>query len=171
MPSRPLSGGPELRVSFRLNGSWVSVDVEPGEILLDTLRLRLGIRSVKRGCERGECGVCTVLLNGEPIVSCLLLTAQVDSMEITTVEGLRSDPLFKDLAEEFARRFSIQCGYCTPAILLTTYAYIRKVYEGKRMASVEEIVKAIEGNLCRCGTYPRVVRAVVNTLSRLTTAP
>jgi carbon-monoxide dehydrogenase small subunit len=159
-----------LRVSFRLNGDWVSVDVEPGEVLLDTLRLRLGVRSVKRGCERGECGACTVLLNGEPVVSCLLLTVQVDGMEVTTVEGLRSDPLFRDLAEEFTRKFSIQCGYCTPAMLLTAYAYLRKVYEGRKRASAEDIAKAIEGDLCRCGTYPRVVRAIADVLSRLTRA-
>ena len=160
-----------MQVSLRLNGGWVSVEVEPGEILLDTLRLRLGVRSVKRGCERGECGACTVLLNGEPVVSCLLLAVQVDGADVTTVEGLRSDPLFVALAEEFARNFSVQCGYCTPAMLLTTYAYVRKVYEGKRGASVEEIAKAIEGNLCRCGTYPRVVRAVASLLSKVVYSP
>lgn len=160
-----------MQVSFKLNGNWVSVEVEPGEVLLDTLRLRLGVKSVKRGCERGECGACTVLLNGKPVVSCLLLTAQVDGMDVMTVEGLRSDPLFGALVEEFVRNFSIQCGYCSPAMLLTTYAYVRKVLEGKRRASVEEIAKAIEGNLCRCGTYPRVVRAVASVLSKVMASP
>ena len=156
-----------MQVSFRLNGNWVSVEVEPGELLLDTLRLKLGIRSVKRGCERGECGACTVLLNGEPVVSCLLLTVQVEGTDVTTVEGLGSDPLFRALAEEFVKNFSIQCGYCTTAMILTTYAYVRKVYEGGKGTSTEDIAKAIEGNLCRCGTYPRVIKAVASLLNRL----
>jgi len=156
-----------VQVSFRLNGSWVSVEVEPGELLLDTLRLKLGIRSVKRGCERGECGACTVLLNGEPVVSCLLLTVQVEGMDVTTVEGLRSDPLFRALAEEFVKSFSIQCGYCTPAMILTIYAYVKKVYEGRKGISTEDIAKAIEGNICRCGTYPRVIKAVASLLNKM----
>ncbi|MEM0066204.1 MAG: (2Fe-2S)-binding protein [Sulfolobales archaeon] len=155
-----------MRVNFTLNGNRVEVDVEPNEILLDTLRLRLGVKSVKRGCERGECGACTVLVNGKPAVSCLLLTVQVDGSEITTVEGLYSDHLFGELVEEFSKNFAVQCGYCTPAMLLTAYAFLNEALRKLLKPSKEDIVKAIEGNLCRCGTYPRVVRAITEVLER-----
>ncbi|MEM2006770.1 MAG: (2Fe-2S)-binding protein [Sulfolobales archaeon] len=155
-----------MRVNFTLNGNRVEVDVEPNEILLDTLRLRLGVKSVKRGCERGECGVCTVLVNGKPVVSCLLLTVQIDGSEIITVEGLYSDDLFRELVEEFSKNFAVQCGYCTPAMLLTTYAFLNKAIRKLLKPTKEDVIKAIEGNLCRCGTYPRVIRAVMEVLER-----
>ncbi len=155
-----------MRVAFNLNGRRVEVDVEPGEILLDTLRLRLDVRSVKRGCERGECGACTVLLDGRPVVSCLLLTAQVEGREVTTVEGLREDELFGELVDEFNKSFAVQCGYCAPAMVLTSYAFVKRVVEGRSRPSTSEILKAVEGNLCRCGTYPRVLRAISRVLER-----
>lgn len=155
-----------MRVAFTLNGRKVEVDVEPNEILLDTLRLRLGVRSVKRGCERGECGACTVLVDGRPVVSCLLLTVQIDGGQVTTVEGLYSDDLFKELVEEFGRNFAVQCGYCTPAMVLTSYAFVKKVVEGTSKPLNSDIAKAIEGNLCRCGTYPRVIKAISEVINR-----
>ncbi len=155
-----------MRVAFTLNGHRVEVDVESSETLLDTLRLRLGVKSVKRGCERGECGACSVLLDGRPVVSCLLLTVQVEGREIVTVEGLYGDELFEELFEEFSKNFAIQCGYCTPGMLLTSYALVKRASGGPLRVSGDHIVKAIEGNLCRCGTYPRVVRAVSRVLER-----
>ncbi|MCS7099760.1 MAG: (2Fe-2S)-binding protein [Sulfolobales archaeon] len=155
-----------MRVVFTLNGRVVEVDVEPSEILLDTLRLKLGVKSVKRGCERGECGACTVLVNDAPVVSCLLLTVQINGSSVTTVEGLQSDSLFMELASEFGKNFAVQCGYCSPAMILTSYAFIKKVLENSVKPSREDIVRAIEGNLCRCGTYPRVVRSIEKVLER-----
>jgi len=144
-------------VEFRLNGRDVRVDVEPNEILLDTLRHRLGVKSVKRGCERGECGVCTVLVNGEPVYSCMLLTVQVSGAEVTTVEGLQNDSLFKEIVDSFIEHGAIQCGYCTPAILLTVYALLKK----KPKPTREDIVKALEGNLCRCTGYKKIMDAIM----------
>lgn len=155
-----------MHVAFTLNGRKIEIDVGPNEILLDTLRLRLGVKSVKRGCERGECGACTVLVNGRPVVSCLILTVQIDGSEVTTVEGLYSDDLFMELVEEFSRNFAVQCGYCTPAMVLTSYAFVKKVVEGASKPLSNDIAKAIEGNLCRCGTYPRVIRAITEVINR-----
>jgi len=142
-------------VRFKLNGNPVEVDVEPRELLLNTLRLRLGIRSVKRGCERGECGSCTVLLDGNPVLSCLLLTVQVAGREVTTLEGLRGDTVFEALVESFVECGAIQCGFCTPGILLTAWA---GVTQGK-IRDVREAKYYIE-NLCRCTGYVKIIEAI-----------
>jgi carbon-monoxide dehydrogenase small subunit len=148
-----------MLVKFRLNGKEVEVDVSPNEILLDTLRLKLGVRSVKRGCERGECGTCTVLLNGDPVTSCLILTPQVDRAEVTTVEGLENDPKFRELVESFVNEGAIQCGFCTPGFLLTAYAAMIK----QKIKTLEDVRKSLEGNLCRCTGYVKIIEAVAKT--------
>ncbi|MEM4933584.1 MAG: 2Fe-2S iron-sulfur cluster-binding protein, partial [Desulfurococcaceae archaeon] len=109
-------------VKFKLDGKLVQVDVDPREVLLNTLRLKLRVKSVKRGCERGECGSCTVLVNGNPVLSCMVLTVQADGKEVITVEGLQGDSLFKTLVKNFAESGAVQCGFCTPGILLTAWA-------------------------------------------------
>ncbi len=144
---------------FKLNGKEVEVDAKPNEVLLDTLRLRLDVKSVKRGCERGECGSCTILLNGEPVTSCLVLTPQVEGADIVTVEGLESDPKFVELVENFVKEGAIQCGFCTPGFLLTAYAAVTK---GK-VKTPEDIRKHLEGNLCRCTGYVKIIDAVART--------
>lgn len=144
-----------MRVKFHLNGRPVEIDIDPRETLLDTLRYRLKIRSVKRGCERGDCGSCTVLINKRPVLSCLVLTAQVEGLEITTIEGLSNDPLFNKLVNSFVERGAIQCGFCTPGIILVAWAGIR---EGK-MKSIESI-KDYLGNLCRCTGYTKIIEAI-----------
>ena len=148
-----------MLVKFRLNGKEVEVDASPSEILLDTLRLKLGVRSVKRGCERGECGTCTVLLNGDPVTSCLILTPQVDGAEVITVEGLENDPKFKELVENFVNEGAIQCGFCTPGFLLTAYAAMVK----QKIKTLEDVRKSLEGNLCRCTGYVKIIEAVAKT--------
>ena len=148
-----------MLVKFRLNGKEVEVDASPNEILLDTLRLKLGVRSVKRGCERGECGTCTVLLNGDPVTSCLILTPQVDGAEVITVEGLENDPKFKELVENFVNEGAIQCGFCTPGFLLTAYAAMVK----QKIKTLEDVRKSLEGNLCRCTGYVKIIKAVAKT--------
>ncbi|MEM0025800.1 MAG: (2Fe-2S)-binding protein [Zestosphaera sp.] len=146
-------------VKFKLNGKEVEVDVSPNEILLDTLRLKLGVRSVKRGCERGECGTCTVLLDGNPVTSCLILTPQVEGAEVVTVEGLEKDPKFRELVNNFVDEGAIQCGFCTPGFLLTAYAAISK----QKIKSLEDVKKSLEGNLCRCTGYVKIIEAVAKT--------
>lgn len=153
-----------MKVSFKLNGNPVEVDVEPNEILLDTLRFKLGVKGPKRGCERAECGTCTVLLDGKPVYSCNILTVQVDSSEIQTVEGLSQDELGRKLAESFSKEGGIQCGFCSPGFVVTSYAYVKSYPH----ASDEQIRKYIEGNLCRCTGYKKIIEAIkkVTTFAR-----
>lgn len=148
-----------MLVKFKLNGKDVEVDVSPNEILLDTLRLKLGVRSVKRGCERGECGTCTILLNGNPVTSCLILTPQVEGAEVTTVEGLEKDQKFRELINNFVNEGAIQCGFCTPGFLLTAYAALIN----QKIKTIDDIKKSLEGNLCRCTGYVKIIEAVAKT--------
>ncbi|MEZ0394151.1 MAG: (2Fe-2S)-binding protein [Desulfurococcaceae archaeon] len=143
------------KVSFRLNGVPVEVDVPDNEILLDTLRFRFKLTSIKRGCERGECGACTVLVDGEPALSCLLLTAMVDGREVTTLEGLREDPLVQRLAKAFVEEGAVQCGFCTPGFVLAAYAAIKRGLVKNREQAKEHI-----GNLCRCTGYVKIFNAI-----------
>ncbi len=145
-----------MKVSFILNGEPVTVDVKPNEILLDTLRLKLNIKSVKRGCERAECGACTVLVDGRPTYSCNLLTAQVEGKEVTTLEGLRDDPIVKELTSKFVELGAIQCGFCTPGFIITAYALLKSCKE----LTPENVKKMLEGNICRCTGYKKIIEAV-----------
>lgn len=145
-----------MRVEFYLNGAPVSLEVEPNETLLDTLRNRLNITSVKRGCEEGECGSCTVLLDGKPITSCLVLTVQVQGRNVTTLEGAALDGLFATVQKAFVESFALQCGFCTSGFVLTTGALLRENPE----PSDDQIKTALEGNLCRCTGYVPILNAV-----------
>ncbi len=145
-----------MKVSFILNGEPVTVDVKPNEILLDTLRLKLNIKSVKRGCERAECGACTVLVDGKPTYSCNLLTVQVEGKEVTTLEGLRDDPIVKELTSKFVEHGAVQCGFCTPGFIITAYALLKS---GKELTP-ENVKKMLEGNICRCTGYKKIIEAV-----------
>lgn len=151
-----------MKVKFTLNGKPVELDVNPRETLINTLRLRLRIKSVKRGCERGECGACTVLINGNPVVSCILLTIQVNGAEISTIEGLTGDILFEKLVKNFIESGAVQCGFCTPGILLTAYAGIK---QGKIRNS--EDAKEYVSNLCRCTGYVKIIEAIAKTASEV----
>ncbi len=145
-----------MEVFFKLNGQPVKVDVKPNEVLLDVLRLKLGIKSVKRGCERAECGTCTVLLDGKPTYSCMILAPYVNGREVATIEYLKENGELKPLVEAFADVGAVQCGFCTPGFLLTVYAFLKKNPSPTR----EEIKKAIEGNLCRCTGYKKIIEAI-----------
>jgi len=147
-------------VRFRLNGRDIELDVPSNETLIDTLRLRLKVKSVKRGCERGECGSCTILLDGRPVTSCMLLTPQVNGRDVVTVEGLEGDPLFNQLVKSFIDNGAVQCGFCTPGILLTAWAAIRE----NRFRSMDDVARYL-GNLCRCTGYIKIAKAVWNVAS------
>jgi len=151
-----------MKVSFILNGKLVTLDVKPNEILLDVLRFKLGIRSVKRGCERGECGTCTVLMDGKPVYSCMILAPQVEGHEITTIEGLNG-PIVKSLIKSFISVGAVQCGYCTPGFILTAYALLKRNLN----PTPDEVKKAIEGNLCRCTGYKKIIDAILKAAKEL----
>jgi aerobic-type carbon monoxide dehydrogenase small subunit (CoxS/CutS family) len=142
-------------IAFELNGEQRTLQVEPNEILLDVLRERLGVTSPKIGCERGDCGACTVLLDGKTVRSCLILAIEVDGHEITTVEGLSQDGL-TPLQQSFVDQGAFQCGFCAPGVVLSSTELLRK----HTHPAEAEIKEAISGNLCRCTGYKGVIEAI-----------
>ncbi len=143
------------KISIKLNGETRYVYVEPNDVLLDVLRDKLGIKSPKSGCERGDCGTCAVLLNGKSVRSCLILAIEVDGQEITTIEGLSKDGL-TPLQEAFIENNSFQCGFCAPGITISATELLNKNPHPNK----EEIKEAIAGNLCRCTGYESIIEAV-----------
>jgi len=124
--------------------------------LLQMLRERLALTGTKNGCEAGECGACTVLMNGEPVNSCLVLAAEADGAEIVTVEGLAHDDQLDVVQQSFIEEGAVQCGFCTPGVLISA----RALLDRNPSPTEEEIREALVGNLCRCTGYTRIVRAV-----------
>jgi len=139
-----------------INGRAREADVRPGETLLEMLRNTLGIFDVKEGCGEGVCGACTVLLDGRPVSSCLVLAAAVRGRAIRTVRGLERDGALHPLQEAFVRHGAVQCGFCTPGMLLTALAFL----ERHPRASRDEVRGALAGNLCRCTGYAKILDAV-----------
>ena len=148
-------------ITIILNGEERLVDVEPNDILLDVLREKLGVKSPKYGCGRGDCGTCTVLLNGNPIRSCLMLAIEIDGREITTMEGIMDDGL-TPLQETFLEYNSFQCGYCAPGMTLTATALLKK----NPHPTKEEVQEAIAGNLCRCTGYTAIIDAILEVAEK-----
>jgi carbon-monoxide dehydrogenase small subunit len=146
-------------ITFELNGRAVSVDVEATDRLVDILRERLGRTDVKEGCGEGECGACTVLLDGQPVASCILFAWQISGRSVTTVQGIDPASLTK-IQDELVRQAAVQCGFCTPGIVLSVYALIRHPRHLSRL----ELMTALSGHLCRCTGYERIARAVENLL-------
>jgi carbon-monoxide dehydrogenase small subunit len=145
-----------VRVSFRVNGEPVELDVEPNELLLNTLREKLGLTSVRYGCGIGECGNCTVLVNGEPVLACLILTVDVDGCEVLTVEGLSKSGLTR-VQKAFIEEGAVQCGYCTPAFILMAEYLVRS----KQEPSIDDVREYLKGVLCRCTGYVNIFKAVL----------
>jgi aerobic-type carbon monoxide dehydrogenase small subunit (CoxS/CutS family) len=143
-------------IALRLNGEDVEVAFAPYKTLLEVLREDLGLTGTKHGCELGECGACTVLLDGEPVLSCLVLGLECDGREVHTVEGLACQGKLHPLQEAFAVLGAAQCGYCTPAILVTAKALLDRVASPTR----DEIRQALSGTLCRCTGYLQIFEAV-----------
>jgi aerobic-type carbon monoxide dehydrogenase small subunit (CoxS/CutS family) len=143
-------------MKLSINGRAREVDAPPHHTLLDVLRDTLGIFDVKEGCGEGVCGVCTVLLDGRPVSSCLVLAASVRGRTIVTVRGLEQHGQLHPLQEAFLRHGAVQCGFCTPGMLLTALAFLAR----RPTPTREEIRGALEGNLCRCTGYAKVIDAV-----------
>lgn len=144
------------KITLAVNGEKRTTEVEPNEILLDVLRNQLGIKSPKVGCERGDCGVCTVLLDGKTVRSCLILAVEGDGCEITTVEGLCRDGL-TPLQRAFIDHNSFQCGFCAPGVVLSA----TELLERNPRPTEEEVKEAISGNLCRCTGYRPLIEAIL----------
>jgi aerobic carbon-monoxide dehydrogenase small subunit len=156
-----------MRVELQVNGRTVDVDVEPRRTLLDCLRENVGLLGTHAGCEHGVCGACTVLLDGEPVRSCLMLAVQADGYAITTIEGLSPGPgELSVLQDAFCETHGMQCGYCTPGMVLAGQALLARTLTPTRA----EIVEAISGNICRCTGYGQIVEAIALAAERLRAA-
>jgi carbon-monoxide dehydrogenase small subunit len=145
------------KIAFILNGEKRNVYVEPNDLLLDVLREKLGIKSPKYGCGRGDCGLCTILLNGKSVRTCLILAIEADGQEMLTVEGLSKDKL-TPLQESFIKYNSFQCGFCAPGMIMTATELLEKNPNPRE----EEVKEAISGNLCRCTGYTPIIEAILD---------
>ncbi|MDP2209889.1 MAG: (2Fe-2S)-binding protein [Bacteroidota bacterium] len=139
-----------------INNRKYELSVSPNQTLLDLLREELGLTGTKRGCEVGECGACTVLINGEAVNSCLVLAPQIDGKEVLTVEGLAEDGELHPLQKSFMKHDAVHCGYCTPGMIMSA----KQLVEENPQPTEEEIRTAISGNLCRCTGYVQIVDAI-----------
>ena len=140
---------------FMVNGKGRTVVIDPSSSLLDVLRENLGLTGVKKGCDMGACGTCTVLVNGKRIKSCLALAASYKGVEITTIEGIGTPEALHPLQDAFIRHDALQCGYCTPGQILSGLAVLEE-----KPIDIATIREAMSGNLCRCGAYPKIVAAI-----------
>ena len=150
-------------LTLRVNGDRHTIAVEPHHTLLEVLREELGLTGTKHGCELGECGTCTVLVDGTPVLSCLTLPTLIGDAAITTVEGLGSSEKLDPLQIAFAEEGAAQCGYCTPGMLLTA----RALLDANPRPSREQIAQAISGNLCRCTGYTAIYEAIEKAALRV----
>jgi len=146
----------KIEIQFKLNGKDITVTTKANKRLLDVLREDLHLTGTKEGCSIGECGACTVIMNGEAVNSCLVLIGQVQDAEIITIEGLSQNGELHLLQQKFLEHGAVQCGYCTPGMLLSAYALLLK----NPNPTDEEIKEAIAGNLCRCTGYKQIIDAV-----------
>jgi carbon-monoxide dehydrogenase small subunit len=145
-----------VRMDTTVNGVRLQIEVEPRLTLLEVLRENLLLSGTKEGCGVGECGVCVVLVDGEPVTSCLILAGDVYGATIETVEGLAPDGDLNDVQRAFITAGALQCGFCTPAMVLTATALLRT----NERPGAEEVKGALGGILCRCGAYPKILEAV-----------
>jgi xanthine dehydrogenase YagT iron-sulfur-binding subunit len=152
----------KVPVSLTINGIETQLRVAPWTTLLDTLRDHLGLTGTKKGCDHGQCGACTVLLDGRRINSCLTLAVMRDGAEVTTIEGLAANGALHALQQAFIDHDAFQCGYCTPGQICSAAGLIA---EGKAR-SAGEIRELMSGNICRCGAYPNIVRAIQQAMGQ-----
>jgi len=158
-----------MNIHFTLNGKQVSREVPNHRLLLDLLRDDIGATGTKEGCGTGDCGACTVLLNGKPVNSCLVLSGELDGTDIVTIEGLKIGPELHPIQQTFLQDGGAQCGYCTPGMLMMSKALL----DENLNPSEEDIRFALSGNLCRCTGYAKIIQAVQDaaTIMRSKTVP
>ena len=144
------------KIQFEVNGKQVSLEVEPDELLIDVLRDHLDLKGAKSGCRAGECGACSVILNERVVTSCLIPAIKADGGRITTVEGLEKDGQLHPLQKSFVEKGAIQCGFCTPGMLLSA----KSLLDQNPAPTIQEIKTAVSGVLCRCTGYQKIVEAI-----------
>ena len=152
-----------MRIAITINGYERMFDVEPNKLLLNLLRDELYLTGTKYGCGIGECGACTVLLDGEPVLSCMIMAVDVDGMRVDTIEGVADGDKLDPIQEAFIDEGAIQCGFCTPGYIMTTKALLRENPD----PTEEEIREYLKGNLCRCTGYVNIVKAVQSAAKKM----
>ena len=163
-PGEPVAITPSLRISVVVNGTRHQRAVEPRLLLSDFLRSEIGLAGTHVGCEHGVCGACTILFDGEPVRSCIMLAVQADGHELLTVESLaEADGTLSPLQEAFWDAHALQCGFCTPGFLMTLTAFLRD----QPHPTQKEIREAISGNLCRCTGYQNIVKAIASAAEKM----
>jgi len=162
-PARPSIPAPEtIPIALTVNGVETTLRVAPWTSLLDAVRDHLDLTGTKKGCDHGQCGACTVLVEGRRILACLTLAVMRDGAKVTTIEGLAADGVLHPLQQAFIDHDAFQCGYCTPGQICSAAGLIA---EG-RANSAEEIREAMSGNICRCGAYPNIVAAIQQAMGQ-----
>ncbi len=146
----------EILISFELNGKFIEIEAPPHWTLLRLLREKLGLTGAKEGCGIGECGACTVLMDGKPVNACLILAPKAEGRNIETIEGLGSQDSLHPLQQSFIDHGAVQCGFCTPGILMSAKAFL----DEKPRPTKEEVKEAISGHLCRCTGYQQIIEAI-----------
>lgn len=152
-----------IPVNFTVNGIRHEIDVEPHEILLDVVRNRLGLTGTKKSCDVQVCGTCTVLLDGRPVSSCTLLAIEARDREILTIEGLAQDGKLHPLQQAFIEYGGLQCGFCTPGMILTA----KTLLEENANPTEEDIIQFMQGNLCRCTGYKKIVESIMGAAKKM----
>ena len=147
---------------FTLNGEEKSLDIEPGISALELIRNTLDLKGTKEGCGIGECGACTIMVDGKAVNACLIFAAQLDGRSVLTVEGLSLGDALHPIQQSFIDHHAVQCGFCTPGILMSTRALLKENPQPER----DEIVKAISGNLCRCTGYQSIIAGIEDAAGR-----
>src|SRR5881392_245613 len=161
--TRPAIPAPKkLTITLTVNGRETQLSVAPWTTLLDALRDRLGLTGTKKGCDHGQCGACTVLVDGRRINSCLTLAVMKDGAQVTTIEGLAKDGALHPLQQAFIEHDAFQCGYCTPGQICSAAGLLAEA----RAKDADEIRELMSGNLCRCGAYPNIVAAIHQAMGR-----
>ena len=155
-------GKNRYHLRFTLNGEKKSLDIEPGISALELFRDILDQKGTKEGCGIGECGACTVIVDGQAVNACLMFAAQLDGRDVLTVEGLNRNDSMHPIQQSFAKHHAVQCGFCTPGILMSTHALLGENPRPSR----KEIVKALAGNLCRCTGYQSIIAGIEDASDR-----
>jgi carbon-monoxide dehydrogenase small subunit len=153
-----LKGTKKTRLRMKVNGNPVEIMIKPTWTLLRVLREELGLPGTKKGCEQGDCGACTIILDGKAVNACLVLALQAESKEIETIEGLGTPESLHPLQESFLKYGAVQCGFCTPGMLMVAKALLDK----NSHPTVKEIRQGISGNFCRCTGYVKIIKAIQN---------
>jgi len=143
-------------INLKINGETYELNVKPNILLLDLIRDEIGLTGTKRGCDTGECGACTVIIEGKAVNSCLVLAVEADGKNIVTIEGLAKNGKLHPLQEAFTKEGAVQCGFCTPGMILSAKALLDKNIN----PTEKEIKRAIAGNLCRCTGYTKIIKAI-----------